>query len=291
MAPEFAPGLLVFGRYRLDRELGRGGAGVVWAAFDDRNQSVALKILSHRAGSDPVMRKRFLREARALSDLRHPGIVKVQEVVELDGGSPVIVMEALAGENLRRRLERDRALPVPEAASILAQVASAVAYAHARSIVHRDLKPENVFLCDGEDAGRSVKVLDFGIAKLLADGAKVTSVVTEIGVGLGTLHYAAPEQILSAAEVDHRADVWSLGVILYECLSGFRPIEGATERDLLRRVLTDAIPSLSLVAPDVPDDLSNLVARMLERTPEERLSEVDEVCRLLARHAAPDNRS
>jgi serine/threonine-protein kinase len=140
-------------------------------------------------------------------------------------------------------------------------------------------------LCNGA-TGEDVKVLDFGIAKLLATGARVTSVVTEIGVGLGTLHYAAPEQILSAAEVDHRADVWSLGVILYECLSGFRPIEGSTERDLLRRVLTDAIPTLSLVAPGVPDDLSDLVARMLSRSPEERLSDVGELRRALDAHAA-----
>jgi serine/threonine-protein kinase len=290
MALEFAPGLVVFERYRLDREIGRGGAGVVWAALDDRNQPVALKILSRSAGSYDVMRRRFLREARALSDLRHAGIVDVREVIELADGSPAIVMEALTGENLRRRLERDRVLPVSEAADILCQVASAVAYAHGRGVVHRDLKPENVFL-QVASASACVKVLDFGIAKLFASNAKVTSVVTEIGVGLGTLHYAAPEQILSAAEVDHRADVWSLGVILYECLSGFRPIEGANERELLRRVLTDAIPTLSLVAPGVPDDLSNLVARMLARAPEERLSDVGEVCRLLQRYAKPDNRS
>jgi len=290
MAPDLAPGLVVYGRYRLDRELGRGGAGVVWAALDDRNLPVALKILSRNAGADDIMRRRFFREARALADLRHPGIVDVHEIIQLEGGSPVIVMEALSGENLRKRLERDRVLPLPAVASILGQVASAVAFAHARGIVHRDLKPENIFLCAGE-GGANVKVLDFGIAKLLASNAKVTSVVTEIGVGLGTLHYASPEQILSAAEVDNRADVWSLGIILYECLSGFRPIEGANERELLRRVLTDAVPMLSLVAPSVPDDLSDMVARMLARALDERLSDVEEVCRLLLRHAAPDNPS
>lgn len=287
MLPELAPGVVLAGRYRLDHELGRGGVGVVWAALDQGARRVALKILSDRALSDGTIRRRFVREARALVELRHPAVVGVYEVFELDGGTPVIAMEALRGENLRRRLERSRALALPVAAAVLSQVARVVAFAHERGIVHRDLKPENIFLCEGAPRGAEVKVLDFGIAKLLAPSPSGTSVVTEMGVGLGTVHYAAPEQILNAAEVDRRADVWSLGVIVYECLAGFRPIEGTNDRDLLRRVLSDAIPPLSAVSPDVPRGISGLVERMLARSVDDRLADVAEVGRTLAEYAEP----
>ena len=158
-------------------------------------------------------------------------MIQIFDLFELDDLTPVMVMELLDGESLAHRLDRCGVLPVSETVRIVSTVADALASAHTKGIVHRDLKPENIFLAQGSDGTTQPKVLDFGIAKLLDDAAGVQ--LTATGVALGTPHYMAPEQAFGEGDVDHRADIWSLGVVLYECLTGVRPVEGQNVRQLV----------------------------------------------------------
>jgi formylglycine-generating enzyme required for sulfatase activity/tRNA A-37 threonylcarbamoyl transferase component Bud32 len=283
---ELAPGQTLLGRYQLDRRLDEGGMSVVWAATHAvTGKEVALKLLKADAAKDEATRRRMLREARAACAVRHPNVVEIHDVLELPDGSPVLVMDLLRGESLRDRLIRRRTLPIDEAATLLLPVVSAVGTAHAAGIVHRDLKPENIFLA--QEAGDvRVKVLDFGIAKMVATSAAVSQVnaLTNTGTMLGTPYYMAPEQILGEA-VDHRADVWSIGVILYECLAGERPTEAENVGKILKRVLTNEIEPLSKKAPALPADVTALVDRMLSQNAAERPQSLQEVGEVLARYA------
>jgi serine/threonine-protein kinase len=260
-------GTVLGGRYRLERVLAEGGMGVLWIAQrveeGDEGGKVAVKLLKGE-GTDATMRRRLLREARAAGAIGHPNVVRVHEVLELADGAPALVMDLLDGESLRAHLEREGTLPLGEAVRLLLQVAAAVESAHALGIVHRDLKPENVFLARGPDGSVTVKVLDFGIAKFTAfeGGAPQTGALTNTGALLGTPYYMAPEQILGEADIDGRTDVWALGVILYECLAGQRAAADENVGKVLRRILTDAIPPLSSIAPGLPPDLLALVDRM-----------------------------
>lgn len=232
----------------------------------------------------PAALGRFRREARALLSLEHPGIVRVTDVVAEGAKVTAIVMDLLQGETLRDRLLRDGPLPPGEGARILGSVATAIAFAHTQGVLHRDLKPENVFLCT---EGARVVVLDFGLARWLeAEGAapRTGSIVTEHGVKLGTLPYMAPEQLTDAGTADEATDVWSLGVLLYECLTGCRPFEGQAEADLVQRILLDAIAPVSFVAPRVPAALAALVGRLLTRDRTERAGSLGDAIKVLAAH-------
>jgi len=284
-------GALVAGRYRLDRLLGEGGMGVVWAATHSiTRKPVALKFLKAGAHSADA-RRRFLREARVAAAIRHPNVIEVHDVLELDSGSPVIVMELLSGESLASRLQRERSIPLAEAASILLRVVEALESAHDLGVVHRDLKPENIFLVGG--SSQRVKVLDFGIAKLTAtEGHAARSAdLTSTGAMIGTPCYMAPEQAFGEQEIDHRADIWALGLILYECLSGVLPTRAENLGQIFKILLTDAIPPLGEVVPDIPTEVGALVGRMLSRQREARPAGLWQVTSVLARHAgapAPD---
>ena len=261
--------------------------GTVWAATHVvTRRSVAMKFLRQAVAHKTDLRQRFLREAQAASALRHPNVVEVIDVFDLPDRSPVIVMELLEGETLGEKLVRDERLSMEETAAVMLPVVAAVGAAHANGIVHRDLKPENVFLSRIED-GINVKVLDFGIAKLLGEqyheqGQSV--LVTESGSLLGTPCYMAPEQ-MGNADVDYRADIWSLGVILYECLSGTRPIEGQNMAEVLARLIGDAIVPLDRLAPELPHDVTALVQQMLARDPNRRLQNLAELTKVLGRFA------
>lgn len=285
--PELAAGQLIAGRYRLERLIGRGGMGVVWAATRlEDGQPVALKMLRGHSSARADLRRRLLREARTAASIRHPNVVYVHDVFD-DDDQPVIVMDLLDGETLRAKLSREERLPLGEVASILLPVVSAIAAAQAQRIVHRDLKPDNIFLSRGPDGTLRIKVLDFGIAKLVSaenepgDSASLTST----GTMLGTPCYMAPEQGFGEPLIDGRADVWALGVILYESLSGGRPIEGDNLGQVLKRLMGDGITPLDRVLPDAPADVVELVSRMLAREREERLSDLDEVQKVLEAHA------
>jgi serine/threonine-protein kinase len=260
--------------------------GVVWEAEEvATGEPVALKLLK-RSGPDDSVARRFLREARAARAVRHPSIVRVHDVLELDDGSPVMVMELLTGETLAQRLTRQRVLALPEVARILVDVCAAVGCAHSLGIVHRDLKPENIFLTDSHGE-HPVKVLDFGVAKLTASegDAAHTGATTAAGVILGTLLYMSPEQILGEKDVDHRADIWALGAILYEALSGSRPIDARSVAEVYRRVITGAIIPLGERAPHVPAPIAQLVTGILRRDRAQRPSDVRELVDVLSAYA------
>lgn len=284
---QIAAGRLIADRYRLEHLIGQGGMGIVWAARGVLDgKQVALKFLR-----DPQarrgLRRRLLREARALRSVQHANLVRIHDVLELADETPVIVMDLLEGETLGAKLAREEKLGIAETAGILSGVASAIHAAHQKGIVHRDLKPENIFLERGHVGSCSVKVLDFGIAKLAAalGTTSDSSELTETGSAIGTPCYMAPEQGFGEKDVDHRADIWALGIILYECLSGGRPVEGANLGQVLKRLLYNGITPLDRVAPDVPAEVAELVGRMLKQDREERLADLSYVYDVLARHA------
>ncbi|HVJ17023.1 MAG TPA: serine/threonine-protein kinase, partial [Polyangiaceae bacterium] len=206
-------GSLVAGRYRLEHHLGEGGMGTVWAAQHTvTRRSVAMKFLRDSMRTRGDLRQRFLREAATASSLKHPNVVEIIDVFDLEDSTPVMVMELLHGETLGKKLARDERLSVEETAAVMLPVISAVGTAHAHGIVHRDLKPENLFLEESGDSSR-IKVLDFGIAKLTAEHILErghSALLTDTGSMLGTPCYMAPEQASGEHPVDQRADVWSL---------------------------------------------------------------------------------
>ncbi len=282
MPLQLEKGVLVAERYRLEGEIGSGGMGCVWAARQElTGRRVALKFLISEHASDTA-RQRFLSEARAATRVVHDNVIEVFDFFKLEEQTPVMVMELLEGESLAERLDRCEVLPVAETALILAPVAEALRAAHAEGIVHRDLKPANIFLARDKDGCVTAKVLDFGIAKLL-DGGE--SDLTATGVAVGTPRYMAPEQAFGEGDIDHRADIWSLGVIVYQCLSGVRPVDGENARQLLRRLLEDAIVPLDALDPDLPGDLCTLTMEMLSHQKTKRPADLAAVIAMLRKHA------
>jgi eukaryotic-like serine/threonine-protein kinase len=270
--PLLEAGAVVANRYELERVVGEGGMGVVWAASDRKTGNrVALKFLREDRASDVRHQERLLREAKAAAAVRHPNVATVHEVLETATGRPFLVMDLLQGEPLAARLARDGTLPLPECARVLGAVVDAIQAAHGSGIIHRDLKPENIFLLGAGTSPPSVRVLDFGIAKTVEreDTTHAPSLTTT-GTMLGTPYYMAPEQIFGDNDVDGKADVWALGVVLYECLSGKRPTQATGVGQVLKVIMNDAIPPLSEVAPDVPTDVAALVSKMLSRRRDDR---------------------
>ena len=278
-------GSLIAGRYRLEHPLGEGGMGTVWAATHTvTRRSVAMKFLKDSMRHRKDLRERFLREAAAASSLKHPNVVEIIDVFDFAEGCPVMVMELLRGETLGAKLLRDERLSIEETAALILPVVSAVGAAHALGIVHRDLKPDNLFLLEG-GGEPSVKVLDFGIAKLSAERylqEGPSPLLTESGSMLGTPCYMAPEQASGENPVDHRADIWSLGVILYECLSGVRPIEGENLPQVVARLMSAGIMPLERIAPELPAEVAGLVKQMLSRDVARRPASLIEVSRTLS---------
>jgi serine/threonine protein kinase len=254
-------------RYKVLERLGGGGAGVVYKAEDTRlERLVALKFLSsYRAGNE-ADKRRFLREARVSSALDHPNICTVYEVDETEDGRLFIAMALCEGETLKRRIERGP-LPLAEAVDIAAQIAAGLAVAHAKGIVHRDVKPANIIVApDGR-----VKIVDFGIAKL-SDQSRLT----RDGTAVGTAGYMAPEQIRGDA-VDPRTDVWALGIVLYEMVTGHSPFPAETDHDRIRGILTRDPEPLVVLRAEVPPSVERIVARALNKRPEDRYPRMEEL--------------
>jgi serine/threonine-protein kinase len=278
-------GALIASQYLLERELGSGGMGVVWAAERVADHTkVALKFLRGDRPQSERVRQRFLQEARATRTINHPGVVQIHDVVEEDGGLPVLVMDLLIGETLASRLERDGPMHAHDAVTLLLPAAEAVAAAHDQRIIHRDLKPENLFLCAREGEAPDVRVLDFGIAKVMRDDADSarSGVMTSTGVVLGTPFYMAPEQLFSEGQIDERSDVWAFGVILYESIAGRRPFAGPSVGQVLRLIALDEYTPLDHAAANKPPaSVCDLVARLLSRDRAERPRTMREVEGLL----------
>ncbi|MCC6646782.1 MAG: protein kinase [Polyangiaceae bacterium] len=281
MGDEYAPGAVIGRKYQLERTLGRGGMGVVVAAQRlHLGDLVALKILLPEFGKRPDLVARFLREGRAAASLRSERVARVFDVDTLDDGAPYIVMELLEGESLDVTVTTRGALPATEAVELVLQACEALAEAHSLGIVHRDLKPSNLFVVTGPDGTPCVKLLDFGISKVREAGQSAQLTSTD-GI-VGSPSYMSPEQIANPSDVDARADVWALGVILYELLSGRRPFEGDGLTSLIMKIVTERPPDLAAVAPSTPPWLQETVARCLEKRAVARFQSVSELALALA---------
>ena len=257
---EPAPGARVAGRFALEARLGVGGMAEVWRAWDERNGArVALKLLRADHSARPEAVERLRREGALLASLSHPGIVRGLDVGLHEGGGAYVAMELLEGETLGARLRTTGALDPAALAPIVRALADGLAAAHARGVVHRDLKPDNVFLVAG--AGRvAVKLLDFGISKLVD-----LERLTYTGEVLGTPRYMSPEQLGAEEDVDARADVYALGVIVYEALAGRPPFLGATPTDLLVAIMHGKVVPLRAARPEISAAVEAVVMRAMAR--------------------------
>jgi serine/threonine-protein kinase len=283
-SPALAPvdaGDILDGKYRVDRVLGVGGMGVVVAATHIAlDQRVALKFLLPAALSNPSIVERFAREARATVQIQSEHVARVMDVGTLPGGSPYIVMEYLEGADLADALEKGGPMPVQQAVGYVLQACEAVAEAHALGIVHRDLKPANLFLARRPGRDPIVKVLDFGISKTKEGGP--SGGLTQTAAVLGSPYYMAPEQMMSSKDVDPRTDVWALGVILYELLSGAPPFNGDTMAELVFLVTQRDAPPLQQKRPEVPQGLAAAIATCLSRDPARRFPDTAKLAAALA---------
>ncbi len=251
--------------YELDREIGRGGMGIVYLARDRRlKRQVAVKVLPPELAFRGEIRTRFLREAETAAQLSHPNIVPIYSVDEREG-LVYFVMAFVDGENLAVRLHRTGALPYDESRRYLLETARALAFAHERGVVHRDIKPDNI-LINRED-GR-VMVTDFGIARAITDGADAR--LTATGMAIGTPAYMSPEQSMGEREVDGRSDLYSLGVVGYQMLTGDLPFNATSTPALLVKHISEMPTPVHQRAPNVPPDLGRAVMMMLEKEPENR---------------------
>jgi serine/threonine protein kinase len=269
-----------FGNYRVVAQLGSGSMGVVFLAEHKRiARQVAIKLLAPELVRDQRVLQRFFNEARATSLIRHPGIVDVFDCDVDATGRPYIVMEHLEGETLAERMRRAGKLHWSAASLIARRVADALGAVHDKGIVHRDLKPENVFLVgNGRDPTAAVKVLDFGVAKLLT--ADAVARLTMRGALVGTPEYMSPEQC-AGAEVDHRADIYALGCILFQLLTGHPPFVTSSLRELVVAHRFLPAPSPRASCSDLPEWLGDLLARMLAKEPERRPPSMRDISKAL----------
>jgi serine/threonine protein kinase len=285
--PPVPIGELVAGKYRVERVIGQGGMGVVVAAMHEQlGQRVAIKMLLQEAKASPNALARFLREARAAASIRGEHVARVLDVGEMEGGAPYIVMEYLEGRDLAQTLAQGGPLPVEEAVAYVLQACEAIAEAHAAGIIHRDLKPSNLFVTAGPDGTPLVKVLDFGISKaLLSSGTSSQNQLTTTSSFVGSPVYSPPEQLVQSSDVDARADIWSIGTILFEALAGRAPFVGDSVMHVASRIFNEAPTPLSELRPDLPPELSAVVMRCLRKRREDRFGDVSELALALAAFA------
>jgi serine/threonine protein kinase len=287
----FREGETIAGKYRIERVLGRGGMGIVVAAEHlQLRQRVAIKLLLPDAGGGAETMARFAREAQAAARVHSEHVARVIDVATLEDGSPYIVMEFLEGQDLGQLLASRGPLPLEEAVGYLLQACEGVAEAHAVGIIHRDLKPSNLFVCQRGGGRTIVKVLDFGISKAQPLGPGADPGLTRTRTTMGSPLYMSPEQISSAKNVDVRADIWSLGVTLFELLAGRTPFDGESITELVAAVLQTEPASLSDLRPGLPRALTPVIARALEKDRERRYPNVAKLAEAIApfgaKHAA-----
>lgn len=282
MTTPIQQGDVLLGKYAVERVLGQGGMGLVVAARHvDLGELFAIKRLIPSALDTPAALERFLREARVAARLKNEHVVRVHDVGRLEDGSPYMVMEHLEGRDLKAILNERGPLPAEEATTLLLQACEALAEAHEKGIVHRDLKPANLFITTLRSGAPCVKVLDFGIAKpteVAGDG------LTGSGIILGTPSYMSPEQITGDIPTDTRTDVWALGVVLYELVTGKKPFGGGSVGSVFSRMMERPTPPSHLVGA-VPPWVDAIVARCLQKLPEDRFQSVDELSIELLRAA------
>ena len=274
-------GQTIGGKYRIVRLLGEGGMAYVFEASHERlQQRVAIKLLAPEFARDPELVQRFEREARAVARLKTRHVARVMDVDATIDGIPYIVMEFLQGNDVEAELEARVRLPLEESVDYVLQVCAGMLEAHGMGIVHRDLKPANLFLAhEGDEGERIVKVLDFGISKVVGEATRLTGA----GAVMGTVLYMSPEQVRAQPNVDTRADIWALGVILYELLAGRTPWEGASHQIAAQIVSRDPADIRTFIP--VPEGVAATLRTMLQRDPAGRFANVREVLAALAPYA------
>ena len=271
--PSVRPGQLIDGKYRVERVLGQGGMAVVVAARHiELDELVAIKVILPQRVSSADARERFAREARAAVKIKSEHVARVMDVGALDDGSPYMVMEYLDGEDFAAVLERRKKIPVAEAIEYALQITDALTEAHSLGIIHRDVKPANLFLAQTRNRPATLKVLDFGISKVEHHDRRKTE-TKEI---LGSPWYMAPEQLKSATSADPRSDIWSLGIILYEFVTGEVPFDGDSMTEVIVKVLHDQLPHGKL-----PRQLEPVIRRCLAKSPQARYDNMDQVAAAL----------
>jgi serine/threonine-protein kinase len=283
--PNLAPGAILAGKYRVERLLGQGGMGmVVLAHHEELDHRVAIKVLIGEMAENPEIVARFMREARAAAKLQSDHVVRVTDVGRLDGVGPYMVMEYLKGLDLGQLLEKRGPLPTSEAVDFILEAIDALAEAHAIGIIHRDLKPSNLFLAERTDGTQIIKVLDFGISKVDPTHEPATSKqkLTSTRAVIGSPAYMSPEQLKSARDVDARADVWSIGVVLYELLAGALPFDGATVGALFANIVSEDPKPLRPLRADIPELLEGTILRCLQRDAKTRYGSVADLAQALA---------
>jgi serine/threonine-protein kinase len=279
--PAFQPGDIVDERYVVEKPLGSGSFGVVVAARSVADgERVALKIMMRELLDNAEILARFLREAQAAATLESPHTARVLDVRRLRGGVPYLVMELLDGVDLETYVTSKGPLPVAEAVALVSQACDALEEAHARGIVHRDLKLQNMFLTRSPEGTGQLKILDFGIAKMSPAPGQIA--LTASSVAFGSPQYMSPEQLRSTKDVDARSDLWSLGVCLYELLTGKMPFEGASQPLLFAAILGYPPAPLRPRRPEVTPDLEAIVMRCLAKEPGDRWQSAAEMKSALA---------
>jgi eukaryotic-like serine/threonine-protein kinase len=273
---EPVPGIVVADKYRVERVLGEGGMGVVVAATHlGLDQRVAIKFLLPEAMRHKEAVERFQREAKVAAKVKSEHVARVHDVGALEGGEPFIVMEYLEGSDLRQ-LIKEGLLPISDACEIALQACEALAEVHAAGIVHRDLKPSNLFVTRRADGSPCVKLLDFGISKFnFCDDLGTDPALTATAAIMGSPSYMSPEQLKSSKEVDARTDVWSLGAVLYEALTGRPAFAGETVPQVIARIASDEPASPTSLRAETPAPLDRAILACLEKKPEKRAKLVD----------------
>ncbi|MBK8256149.1 MAG: protein kinase [Polyangiaceae bacterium] len=295
VAPETSDGTplqgdLIAGRYRVERVLGEGGMGVVVAAVDQTlNQTVAVKLLLPEAMQREDAVERFLREGRAAVQISSEHIARVLDVGTAESGRPYIAMEYLVGKDLGDTLQERGPLPISEAVDYVLQAALAIAEAHAKGIIHRDLKPPNIFVTRRGNGVPFVKVLDFGLSKIVRPDALEPALTTANAV-MGSPYYMSPEQVRSHRTIDARTDIWSLGVILYELVTGRRPFEEQGLGGLFVQIGAEPHPPIHTRVPGAPAEFEAAVDKCLEKAPDNRFQTVPELVRALLPFAPESTR-
>jgi serine/threonine protein kinase len=276
-------GEILAGKYRVEKVLGQGGMGVVVSARHvELDELVALKFLLPEALSEPEAVARFVKEARAAVRIKSEHVARVHDVGQLDSGAPYIVMEHLDGSDLGALLRKRGTLPVEDVIDYVLQACEAIANAHALGIVHRDLKPSNLMLVTRSDGSGCIKVLDFGISKVSSIAGQSSMSMTKTAAVLGSPLYMSPEQMMSSKDVDGRTDIWALGTILYELLTGRPPFVADTLPALGVLIATTQPTAIRVLRPEVPPGVEAVAAGCLQKSREQRFANVAELAQALA---------